>query len=91
MGEFEAVIAAADFLDEVAALVEFKQPRVGAAVIDKDMALGVGRHRNRFAEILARRKFQEVRHRREWNLRHIFDGCLALGKRRRGDQHRQSH
>ena len=91
MREFEAVIAAADFLEKVAALVEFEQPRVGAAVIHEDVALGVGRHRDRFAQVLARRQFQKVRHRREWNLRHILDGRLTLRKQSRGRQHQQSH
>ena len=62
MGELEAVKPAADLLDEVAGLVELKQPGVVAAVEDEDVALGVRRHRDRFAQILARRQFQEVRH-----------------------------
>ena len=62
--ELEAVIALADFLDEVAVLVELPQPRVGAAVVDEDVALRIGRDADGFAEILAGRHLQEVRHRR---------------------------
>ena len=91
MSKLEAVITAADFLDEVAGLIEFKQPRVGASVIDKNMAFGVGRDRDRFAEVLRGRKFQQARHRCEWDLGHMFDSGFALGKGRRGGQHHQSN
>ena len=51
VGELEAVIALADFLEEIAVLVEFPQPRGRrAAVIDEDVALRIGRDRNRFAQ-----------------------------------------
>ena len=52
--ELKAVIALADFLDEVAVLVELPQPRGGAAVIDEDMALGIGRDADGFAEMSRR-------------------------------------
>ena len=85
VGEFEAVIALADFLDEVAVLVELPQPRVGAAVIDEDVALGIGRDGDRFAEILAGRELQEVRHRRvaEFPARFVPWPCAARTQARR--------
>ena len=59
---------------------ELEQARIGAAVIDKDMTLRIRRDRDRFAEILSGRKLQKIRRRREWDVGHVFDGCLALGK-----------
>ena len=87
MGELEAVIALADFLEEVAVLIELEQPRVGAAVIDEDMALRVGRDGDGFAEILARRQLQEIRHRGVGNLRHVLRLGLLLGQGGSGTQH----
>src|SRR3989454_8635897 len=88
--ELETVIALADFLDEIAVLIELEQPCVGAAVIDEDMALGIGRDRDGFAEILAGRNLQEVRHRRVTDFGHILRGRLLLRERRSGGQH-QNH
>jgi hypothetical protein len=47
------VPSTADFLDEVAGLIEFEQARIGAAVIHENVTLGIGGHRDRFAQILA--------------------------------------
>ena len=78
MGEFEAVIALADFLEEVAVLVELEQARIGAAVIDEDVALGIGCDANGLAEVLAGRELEEVRHRSVGNFRHVLGLGLLL-------------
>ena len=87
MGELEAVIALADFLEEIAVLVELEQPRVGAAMKDEDVALGVGGDADRLAEIFARRKLQEIRHRGVGNLRHVLRLGFLLREGGRGAQH----
>src|SRR5215472_17588996 len=91
MGEFKAVITAADFLEELAGLIELEQPRIGAAMKDEDMTLRVCRDCDRFAEIFAGWEFQKVRHRRVFNLRHIFDSCLSLCERSCGGEYDQHH
>ena len=90
VSEFKAVITLADFLDEVAVLIELPQPCVGAAVIDEDVALGIGRDPHRFAEKLAGRNLQEVRHRRVGDFGHILRRCLLLRERRSGTQHQSN-
>ena len=45
--EFKTVIALADFLDEIAVLIELPKARVRAAVIDEDVALGICRDSRR--------------------------------------------
>src|SRR5882724_6954204 len=90
MGEFETQEAAADFLQELARLVEFEEPVVGAAMKDEDMTLAVGRHRYRFAQVFARGQLQKIRRRCEWNFRNILNGRLALRKRRRDGQQYQT-
>jgi hypothetical protein len=82
MGEFKAEKSATDFLDEFAGLVEFEKPVVVASVEDEDVALGISGHRDRLAQVLARREFQEIRHGSKWNFGDILDGRLALRKRR---------
>ena len=70
--ELEAVVALADLADVVAVLIELEQARVGAARVDEDMSLGVGRHAHGFAQIQTRRKLQEIRHRVVGDLGHIL-------------------
>ena len=59
-------------------MIELPQPRVGAAVIDEDVALGIGRDAHGFAERLAGGNLQEVRHRRVGDFGHILRGGLLL-------------
>ena len=87
VGEFEAVIALADFLDEGAVLVEFEQARRVAAVIDEDVALRVGGDGDRLAQILPGRQLQEIRDGREGDFRHARDRRLLLGRRGAGQEH----
>src|SRR3974390_2056977 len=80
MGELEAVIALADLFQEVAVLVELEQARIGAAVIDEDVALGVGGDGDGLAEILAAGEFQEIRYRSVGDFRHVLGLRLLLGE-----------
>src|SRR5207237_10289573 len=79
--------SAADFLDEFAALVEFKEPVIVAPVEHEDVALGISGHRDGLTHVLARREFQEVWHGSKRNFRDILDGRLALRKRWRECQY----
>ncbi len=87
MGELEAVVALADFLEEIAVLVELEEPRVGAAMEHEDVPLRVGGDADRLAEIFARRQLEEVRHRGVGNLRHVLRLGFLLREGRRGAQH----
>src|SRR5262249_45689444 len=89
MGEFKAEKPATDFLHEFAALVEFKEPVVVAPVEDEDVALRVRGHRDGLTQVLARREFQEIRHRGEGDFRDTLDGCLALRECRRERQYEE--
>src|SRR5262249_17450871 len=90
MGEFKAEKPAADFLDEFAGSVEFKEPVVVAPMEHEYVALGIGRYCYGFAQILAWREFQEIRCRSKRNLGDILNGRLPLRKRRHGPQYGQS-
>ena len=57
--ELEAVAPFADLADVAAVLIELEQARVGAARVDEDMPLGVGRHANRFAQVQPGRELQK--------------------------------
>src|SRR5258706_9596327 len=89
--ELKAVITLAYFPHETAVLVEFPELRSRrAAVVDEDMALGIGRDRNRFAEIFAGRDLEEIRHRRNRDFRNPGDCGLQLRHRRAGGQNHGS-
>src|SRR5262245_61326779 len=60
MREFEPVQALADLAYEGPVLIELEQSRVAAARIDEDVALGIRRNSNAFAEIKIGWKLQEV-------------------------------
>ena len=87
MGELEAVIALADLLEEIAVLVELEQARGGAAMVDEDVPLRIGRDAHRLAEIFAGRQLEEIGHRLEGDLGHILGLGLDLRERRTGTQH----
>src|SRR5439155_16166422 len=86
MGEFKAEKSAADFLEEFAALVEFKEPVIVAPVEHEDVALGISGYRDSLTQVLARREFQEVWHGSKRNFRDILDSRLALRERWRERQ-----
>ena len=88
--EFKSVIALADFLDEDSILIEFPQPCVGAPVIDEDMAFGIRRHSNGFAESFAGGNLQEVRHRRVGDFGYILRRRLLLCERMSATQHQDN-
>src|SRR5438552_1716170 len=83
-------LLAAHLCTEAAVLIELPQPCVRAAVIDEDVALGIGRDPDSFAEKLAGRNLQQVRHRRVGDFGHILRRCLLLRERRSGTQHQSN-
>ena len=88
--ELEAVVALADLADVVAVLIELEQARVGAARVDKDVSLGVGRHAHGFAQIQAGGKLQEIRHRLVRDFGHVLRFGLGLRERRAGNKSRNT-
>jgi len=87
MRELEAVVALADFLEEVAVLVELEQAGRGTAVVDEDVPLGIGCDANGFAEVFAGRKLEEIRHRGVRYFRHVLGLGLLLRQGGSGTQH----
>src|SRR6516225_613470 len=87
MGELEAVIALADLLEEVAVLVELEQARVAAAMVDENVSLRIGCNTDGFAEILAGRQLEEIRHRGVGDFRHVLGLGLLLRERRTDTEH----
>jgi hypothetical protein len=90
MSEFKAQKSATYFLDEFAALVEFKKPVAVAPVEDEGVTLGIRGYCDGFPQVLARREFQEVRHGSKRNFADILNGRLALRKRWRERRHGES-
>jgi len=84
--ELEPVVPFPNLADEGAVLIELEQPRVGAARVDKDMPLGIGRDTDGFAQVHAGRELQE----RAYLMRDFWDVLrfgLVLRKGRAGQQH----
>jgi len=86
VGELESVVPFPDFPDERAVLIELEQPGVGAARVDEDMPLGIGRDTNRLAQVHAGRELQEGA-----DLMRDFGDVLRFGlvlrNGRAGEQH----
>src|SRR5262249_36587285 len=87
MRELETVITLADFLHKCSVLIEFPQPRVRAAEVNKNVTLGIRCDSYRFAQSLAGRDFQQIRYDRVSDFRDIQNrGFLLCGGRARTQQ-----
>ena len=75
VSEGEAVQAVADEAQKLAGLIEFKQARLVAAVVNKDVPFGIGGDPDALPEVEIRWKLQEVRH----QFGRYFGHILSLG------------
>ena len=83
VGEREAVVVAADLADEGALRRVLEEPRLVGAVVDVDVALGVGGDAHVLADVDPRRVLEEVGHRLVRNHRHVGGGGARLRGERR--------
>src|SRR4029077_19084287 len=73
-----------------AVLIKLEETGVGAAMVDEDVSLGIGGHRNRFAQIQPRRQLQEIRQRLVLDLGDILGSGFGLREGRAGaENHRE--
>src|SRR5262249_36789092 len=96
VGEFEAVVALPDLSEEGAVLVELEQARRIAPMEDEDVTLRVRGDGHRLAKRFPGRQLEEVRDRRERDVRYARDRrlrlreCLTCGKRQNGARESQN-